>query len=42
MCRVLGVCASGYWAWRKRPMAEGGKTDRAIAAQIAEIHRRLV
>jgi putative transposase len=39
MCRVLGVSASGYWAWQKRPMSEREKTDRAIAAQIAEIHR---
>jgi hypothetical protein len=42
MCRVLGVCASGYWAWRKRPMPKREKTDRAIAAQTTEIHRRLV
>ena len=38
MCRVLGVSASGYWAWRKRPMSEREKSDRAIEAQIAEIH----
>jgi len=39
MCRVLGVSASGYWAYQKRPMSEREKTDRAIAAQIGEIHR---
>jgi putative transposase len=38
MCRVLGVSASGYWAWRERPMSEREKSDRAIEAQIAEIH----
>lgn len=39
MCRVLGVSASGYWAWQKRPMSQREKTDRAIDAQIGEIHR---
>jgi putative transposase len=39
MCHVLGVSASGYWAWQKRPMSGREKTDRAIAAQIGEIHR---
>ena len=38
MCRVLGVSASGYWAWQKRPMSEREKSDRAIEAQIREIH----
>ncbi len=39
MCRVLGVSASGYWAWVKRPMSAREKSDRAIEAQIGEIHR---
>jgi putative transposase len=39
MCRVLGVSTSGYWAWRKRPLSEREKSDRAIEAQIEEIHR---
>jgi putative transposase len=39
MCRVLDVSTSGYWAWQKRPMSEREKSDRAIEAQIAEIHR---
>jgi putative transposase len=39
MCRVLGVSTSGYWAWQKRPKSEREKSDRAIEAQIAEIHR---
>jgi putative transposase len=38
MCRTLGVSASGYWARAKRPMSEREKTDRAIEAQIREIH----
>ena len=39
MCPVLGVSTSGYWAWRKRPLSEREKSDRAIEAQIEEIHR---
>jgi putative transposase len=38
MCRTLGVSASGYWARAKRPMSEHEQTDRAIEAQIREIH----
>jgi putative transposase len=38
MCRMLEVSASGYWARAKRPMSEREKTDRAIEAQIREIH----
>jgi putative transposase len=39
MCRVLGVSASGYWAWAKRPLSERAKADRAFEVQIAAIHR---
>lgn len=39
MCRVLGVSASGYWAWAKRPLSKREQGDRALAAQIGEIHR---
>ncbi len=39
MCRMLGVSASGYWAWQQRPMSQREKTDRALEAQIGEIHR---
>jgi hypothetical protein len=38
MCRTLGVSASGYWARAKRLMSEREQTDRAIEAQIREIH----
>lgn len=39
MCRMLGVSASGYWAWVKRPLAERAKMDQAIEGQIQAIHR---
>jgi putative transposase len=40
MCRVLGVSASGYWAWRSRPVSKHVLSDRALGDRIAEIHRR--
>jgi putative transposase len=39
MCRVLGVSASGYWARQKRPMSVREKSNRALEAQLREIHR---
>jgi putative transposase len=39
MCRGLEVCASGYWAWGKRPLSKREQTDRALEAEIGEIHR---
>jgi putative transposase len=39
MCRLLGVSASGYWARQKRPMSTREKSNRALEAQIREIHR---
>jgi putative transposase len=39
MCRELGVSASGYWAWKKRPISQREKTDRTLEAEIGEIHR---
>jgi putative transposase len=39
MCRVLGVSPSGYYAWRKRPLAPRARADVALTAQIQVIHR---
>jgi len=39
MCRVLGVSPSGYYAWRKRPMAARTRADVELTAYIDEIHR---
>src|SRR3989449_1029443 len=38
MCRVLGVSPSGYYAWRKRPMAARTRADVELTAQIDAIH----
>lgn len=38
MCRVLGVSASGYYAWRSRPPCQRRQQDERLRALIAEIH----
>jgi len=38
MCRVLGVSASGYYAWRKRPRSERARGDAILAHRIRGIH----
>ena len=37
-CRVLGVSASGYYAWRKRPLSARACADVELTAQIETIH----
>jgi putative transposase len=39
LCRLLGVSASGYHAWRRRPVSLRRRSDNALAAWIAHIHR---
>jgi len=39
MCRVLGVSASGYWAWRKRAPSTRRRADAVLAETIRAIHR---
>jgi putative transposase len=39
MCRVLGVSPSGYYAWRKRPLAPRARADVTLTAQIQVVHR---
>jgi len=39
MCRVLGVSPSGYYAWRKRPLATRTRADVELTAHIDAIHR---
>ncbi len=38
MCRPLGVSASGYYAWRKRPMSERVKRNLELLAKIRNVH----
>jgi putative transposase len=40
MCRLLGVSASGYYAWLKRPCSQRWLSDRELSAQIRTIHER--
>ena len=39
MCRLLGVSASGYWAWRGRDPSPRALSDADLVAQIREAHR---
>jgi len=40
MCRLLGVSASGFYAWRKRAPSERAKSDAVLAHRIRGIHER--
>jgi putative transposase len=40
MCRLLRISASGYYAWRDRPMSARARADIGLLAKIHEIHRR--
>ncbi len=40
LCRVLGVSASGYYAWRQRPASARATADATLSAQIHAIHAR--
>lgn len=40
MCRLLGVSASGYYAWSQRPRCGRARADEALLAQIRAIHVR--
>ena len=37
-CRLLGVSASGYYAWRDRPPSARSQADAALLARIKTIH----
>jgi putative transposase len=40
VCWVLGVSASGYYAWQSRPLSARAHTDRVLLEQIRTIHDR--
>jgi putative transposase len=40
MCRLLGVSASGYYAWSRRRPAARARADESLGARIAAIHAR--
>jgi putative transposase len=39
-CRVLGVSASGYYAWLQRVPSERARANEALTRQIREVHAR--
>ena len=41
MCRVLGLSASGYYAWRLRPESRRAAANRALTEDIRLIHADL-
>ena len=40
VCHVLGVSASGYYAWQSRPLSARAQADRELLEQIRTIHER--
>lgn len=40
MCRVLGVSASGYYAWRGQPESRRAAENRRLLADIRRLHDR--
>lgn len=40
VCRVLGVSASGYYAWHHRPLSARAQSDAALTEDIRAIHTR--
>ena len=39
MCRVYGVSASGYYAWRNRPVSLRGEVDARLLERVRQVHR---
>jgi putative transposase len=40
MCRTLGVSASGFYAWKKRPPSPRATADAQLAVDIVAAHKR--
>ena len=39
MCDMLGLSASGYYAWRRRPESRRSREDRRLLALIRSVHQ---
>lgn len=39
LCRLLGVSASGYYAWLKEPLSQRARDDRRLKTKIGWIYR---
>ena len=42
LCRVLGVSASGYYAWAVRPAAARATADAALMASVDTQNRPMI
>ena len=40
LCAVLGVSASGFYAWLTRPTSARARADEQLAVQIVAVHTR--
>lgn len=40
LCRVMNVSASGFYAWRKRPLSERARRRVCIQASVKQVHEQ--